>query len=85
MKALFVLAAILCPASAFAQVSNQFPFCLQGADYPGWSNYAFTSFQQCQASASGTFDECLANPWYIAADAGAPASGGNGASQVYSP
>jgi hypothetical protein len=85
MKGLLVLAAILCSASAFAQVSTQYPFCLKGDDYPGWSNCSFTSFQQCQASASGTSDECLANPWYSAADGGAPASGDNTASQDYSP
>jgi hypothetical protein len=85
MKALFVLAATLCSASAVAQVSIQYPFCLQGDDYPGWSNCTFTSFQQCQASASGTFDECLANPWYSAVDTRAPAPGGNTASQDYAP
>jgi hypothetical protein len=72
MKALFVLAMSLCSASAFAQVSTQYPFCLQGDDYPGWSNCTFTSYQQCQASASGTFDECLANPWYNAGTNAAP-------------
>jgi len=52
-------------------------FCIQGSDYPGWSYCTFTSFQQCQASASGTDNECLANPWYNAADAAAPDPGGN--------
>lgn len=70
---LLVLATIQCPASAYAQVSTRYPFCLQGDDYPGWSNCTFTSYQQCQASASGTFDECLANPWYQAGDNAAPA------------
>jgi len=73
MKALFVLVMTLCPASAFAQVSTQYPFCLQGDDYPGWSNCSFTSFQQCQATASGTNDECFANPWYSAGGNAVPA------------
>jgi hypothetical protein len=77
MKALFILVMILCPASAFAQVSTRYPFCLQGNDYPGWSNCSFTSFQQCQATASGTNDECLANPWYSAGANVAPAPDGS--------
>jgi Protein of unknown function (DUF3551) len=78
---LLVLAATLYSASAFAQVPTQYPFCLQGDDYPGWSNCTFTGFQECQASASGISDECLANPWYSAADAEGQAPGGNTASQ----
>src|SRR4051794_5754115 len=61
-----LLAACLYSSCGSAQVSIQYPFCLQGDDYPGWSNCSFTSFQQCQASASGTLDECMANPWYRA-------------------
>ena len=63
---LSLLAAGLYSSCGSAQVSTQYPFCLQGDDYPGWSNCSFISFQQCQASASGTFDECIANPWYRA-------------------
>jgi len=64
--AVSLLAASLYSSCGCAQVSTQYPFCLQGDDYPGWSNCSFTSFQQCQASASGTLDECMANPWYRA-------------------
>jgi hypothetical protein len=85
MATLLVLAAIQCPASAHAQVSTRYPFCLQGDDYPGWSNCAFTSYQQCQASASGTFDECLANPWYQAGDNAAPPKDSDTGSQALSP
>jgi hypothetical protein len=60
------IAGCLNSSSGLAQVSTQYPFCLQGDDYPGWSNCTFTSFQQCQASASGTPDECMTNPWYQA-------------------
>ena len=69
--ALSILAATLYSSFSSAQVSIQYPYCLQGDDYPGWSNCSFTSFQQCQASASGTLDECMANPWYRA-DADTP-------------
>jgi len=64
--ALSLLAASLYSSCGSAQVSTQYPFCLQGDDYPGWSNCSFTSFEQCQATASGTLDECMANPWYRA-------------------
>jgi len=60
------LAGDLYPSCGFTQVSTQYPFCLQGNDYPGWSNCTFAGFQQYQASASGTLDECMANPWYQA-------------------
>ena len=59
------------PASA--QLTNQFPFCIQGVDNPGWSGCSFSTFQECQATASGTESECLSNPWY-------KSSGSSGAS-----
>jgi hypothetical protein len=85
MATVFVLAVIQCPASAHAQVSTRSPFCLQGDDYPGWSNCSFTSYQQCQATASGTFDECLANPWYQAGDNAAPPPDANTDGPALSP
>ncbi|HEV7878827.1 DUF3551 domain-containing protein [Bradyrhizobium sp.] len=51
------------PAEA---VGSRYPFCLQGNDSPGLSNCTFTSYQQCQASASGRFLYCVANPFYAA-------------------
>ena len=56
----FVMAAIA-PAGA---VGTRYPFCLQGEDAPGLSQCTFTSYQQCQASASGRFLYCVANPFY---------------------
>jgi uncharacterized protein DUF3551 len=79
--ALSILAVTLSSSCGSAQVSTQYPFCLQGDDYPGWSNCTFTDFQQCQASASGTLDECMANPWYQAgADTATPSPQGSTAS-----
>lgn len=49
------------PAEA---VGSRYPFCLQGNDSPGLSNCTFTSYQQCQATASGRFLYCIANPFY---------------------
>ena len=49
------------PAEA---VGTRYPFCIQGDEYPGLSNCTFTSYEQCQASASGRFLSCLANPYF---------------------
>lgn len=58
MSAVAVLAAVQATA-AFAQ---DYPWCLQGKDwgYPGLCH--FVSYQQCLASASGTFSYCGINP-----------------------
>jgi hypothetical protein len=50
------------PAEA---VGTRYPFCLQGTDYPGLSHCTFTSYEQCQATASGRFLYCIANPYYV--------------------
>jgi hypothetical protein len=49
------------PAQA---VGTRYPFCIQGQDNPGLSNCTFTSYEQCQASASGRFLYCVENPYY---------------------
>ena len=50
------------PAGA---VGTRYPFCIQGVDQPGLSNCTFTSYEQCQATASGRFLYCIANPYYV--------------------
>lgn len=49
------------PAEA---VGSRYPFCIQGDEYPGLSNCTFTSYEQCQATASGRFLYCVENPYY---------------------
>jgi hypothetical protein len=49
------------PAQA---VGTRYPFCIQGQDNPGLSNCTFTSYEQCQATASGRFLYCVENPYY---------------------
>ena len=49
------------PAEA---VGTRYPFCLQGSEHPGLSNCTFTSYEQCQATASGRFLTCIENPFY---------------------
>jgi hypothetical protein len=55
-----VLAAL--PASAQPYDPSDFPYCLQGRDYglPGLCQ--FISYQQCEATASGTNSYCGINP-----------------------
>jgi Protein of unknown function (DUF3551) len=60
-------------ASAQTGIS-QYPYCLQGVDNPDWSGCSYNTMQACQASASGTEAECLANPWYQADGSEAPQS-----------
>jgi len=51
----------MAPAGA---VGTRYPFCIQGSEFPGLSNCTFTSFEQCQATASGRPLNCIANPYY---------------------
>jgi len=50
------------PASAQPEDPYDYPYCLQGRDYglPGLCQ--FTSYQQCEATAWGTFSYCGVNP-----------------------
>ncbi len=48
-----------------AAVGTRYPFCIQGDEQPGLSNCTFTSYEQCQATASGRFLSCIANPYYV--------------------
>src|SRR5436305_14363441 len=63
--------ALAAPAAA---VGTRYPFCIQGDDQPGLSNCTFTSYEQCQATASGRRLWCIANPYY-AGGSDAPTSG----------
>jgi len=55
------------PASA-----RDYPYCLQGRDYGIPGNCQFMSYQQCMASASGTFSYCGTNPRFAYGWQGAP-------------
>jgi hypothetical protein len=50
------------PAQA---VGTRYPYCLQGNEYPALSNCTYTSYEQCQATASGRFLYCMENPYFI--------------------
>lgn len=49
------------PAEA---VGARYPFCIQGDEFPGLSNCTFSSYQQCQATASGRYLTCIQNPFF---------------------
>ena len=49
------------PAEA---VGARYPYCLQGNEIPALSQCTFTSYEQCQATASGRFLQCIENPYY---------------------
>jgi hypothetical protein len=52
-----VMAFAAAPASA-----HDYPYCLQGREYGYPGLCQFTSYQQCEATASGTFSYCGTNP-----------------------
>ena len=72
-------------ASPAAAVGTRYPFCIQGDEYPGLSYCTYTSYGQCQASASGRNLTCIANPYYIAEGDPRPQRGRNRPPAYYSP
>jgi Protein of unknown function (DUF3551) len=68
-KALLML--MVCGAgsmtAALPALARDFPFCIKGCDFGGsLGDCSFTSYQQCQATASGRDAWCDANPYYHA-------------------
>jgi Protein of unknown function (DUF3551) len=51
----------IAPAAA---VGTHYPFCMQGDDAPGLSDCSYMSYAQCEATASGRFLTCTANPFF---------------------
>jgi hypothetical protein len=63
--ALLTIAAVgVVGAAPAVAVATRYPFCLQGNEFPALSDCTFFSYQQCQASASGRFLQCITNPYY---------------------
>ena len=52
-------------AGSTSAIAQDYPWCLQGRDwgYPGLCH--FWSYEQCQATASGTFSYCGINPRFV--------------------
>jgi hypothetical protein len=57
------------PAAAGGLPSGSAPFCIKGCDFGGGAgsgDCSFSTYQQCQATASGRDATCAANPYYNA-------------------
>jgi Protein of unknown function (DUF3551) len=70
-----VISALLlcCTTSTMGAVpaaAREYPFCIKGCDFggSGIGDCSFTSYQQCQATASGRVATCAANPYFSAHD-----------------
>jgi hypothetical protein len=62
---------IVCAAALTSGVSpaaaGEFPFCIKGCDFgAGRGDCSFSSYQQCQATASGRDATCDVNPYFSA-------------------
>ena len=61
---------VCCAAStmgALPAAARDFPFCIKGCDFGGGrGDCSFSSYQQCQAAASGRDAYCDANPYFSA-------------------
>lgn len=65
LLALAVLGTGFAIQSAPAEARN-YPFCLQGRDIAtGQGDCSFATYQQCQATAAGTYAGCYANPYFV--------------------
>lgn len=51
-------------AAPVEAVGTRYPYCLQGDDVPALSDCSYTSYQQCQATASGRYLYCMENPYF---------------------
>ena len=55
-------AAIAMPAAA-----REFPYCIKGCDFgSGLGDCSYSTYRQCQATASGLVATCAENPFYNA-------------------
>jgi Protein of unknown function (DUF3551) len=64
-------ALMLCSAGstlgALPAAARDYPFCIKGCDFgAGRGDCSFSSYQQCQATASGRDAYCDVNPYYSA-------------------
>jgi Protein of unknown function (DUF3551) len=54
-------------ASAIPAAAQDYPFCIKGCDFgAGRGDCSFSSYRQCQASASGRDAYCAENPYFTA-------------------
>jgi hypothetical protein len=58
--------ALFASSPAAASPAGDAAFCINGFNYDGLGDCSYSSYEQCQATASGTANSCLANPYYHA-------------------
>jgi hypothetical protein len=62
-----VLCCVAAPIGALPAAARDFPFCIKGCDFGGsLGECSFSTYQQCQATASGRDAYCDANPYFSA-------------------
>ena len=70
MRRAFQALMLCCATSmtaALPAAARDYPFCIKGCDFgAGRGDCSFSSYQQCQASASGRLAYCDANPYLSA-------------------
>ena len=70
MPGIFQALMLCCAVSAIGTLpaaARDYPFCIKGCDFgSGRGDCSFSSYQQCQASASGRDAWCDANPYFNA-------------------
>ena len=70
LGALPIVAAVFALAPVTA-IARELPFCIKSCDYGGGhGDCSFTSYQQCQATASGRLAYCDTNPYFNAGSDG---------------
>ena len=53
--------------SSAIHVAQDYPYCIKGCDFgAGRGDCSFSSYQQCEASASGRDAYCAENPYFTA-------------------
>ena len=68
-KAVLALMAfgVACVVDAAPAAAKDYPYCIKGCDFGGGAgDCSFSSYQQCQAAASGRDATCAANPYFNA-------------------
>jgi hypothetical protein len=68
-RSLWALIAIgvMAATNAAPAAAGNLPFCIKGCDFGGGAgDCSFSTYQQCQATASGRDATCAANPYFNA-------------------
>ena len=82
MRRAFEALMLCCAASligALPAAARDYPYCIMGCDF-GAGDCSFTSYQQCQATASGREAYCAENPYFSGNAFSANASSANASS-----